>query len=165
MLAYPTRDEMRGRVDLVVPVWFPENVPDALCETLLRTTLAGCSSCLRPEHVALVVDGVPRLTALAQRLSVELGGSSGEPTTAFQVLSPIVNQGKGGALVVGWEALLADPALEFIATRDADGDHFLDDLPHLFRLLEFPSRRQGIAALFENIQAVPVMSGNAGGQD
>jgi hypothetical protein len=156
MLAYSTRHEMRGRVGLVVPVWFPEDLPDAVCETLLRTTLADCSSCLRPEHVALVVDGVPRLAALAERLSAELGGGLGEcvaPTplrgvpppggAAFQVLAPAVNQGKGGALVVGWEALLADPALEFIATRDADGDHFLDDLPHLFRLGEQMSCETG----------------------
>jgi hypothetical protein len=140
MLAYSTRHEMRGRIGLVVPVWFPEDLPDALCETLLRTTLADCSSCLRPEHVALVVDGVPRLAALAQRLSAEVGGSGAPDDIAFQVLASAVNQGKGGALVVGWEALLADPALEFIATRDADGDHFLDDLPHLFRLGEQMSR-------------------------
>jgi hypothetical protein len=145
MLAYSTRHEMRGRVGLVVPVWFPEDLPDALCETLLRTTLADCSSCLRPEHVALVVDGVTRLAALAERLSGEIGGSGAPDDIAFQVVAPAVNQGKGGALVVGWEALLADPALEFIATRDADGDHFLDDLPHLFRLGEQMSRETGNA--------------------
>src|SRR5688572_4786932 len=138
MLAYPTRPDMLGRVGLVVPVWFPEDLPDAVCETLLRTTLADCWSCLRPEHVALVVDGVPRLAALAQRLSAEMGSGSG-----FQVLAPAVNQGKGGALVVGWQALLADPALEFIAVRDADGDHFLDDMPHLFRLAEQMTRETG----------------------
>jgi hypothetical protein len=131
MLAYPTRREMRGRVGLVVPVWFPEDVPDALCETLLRTTLADCTSCLRPEHVA-------------QRLSAEPGGRSGDPDgAAFRVLASVENQGKGGALVLGWEALLADPALEYIAIRDADGDHFLDDLPHLFRLGEQMARETG----------------------
>ena len=40
MLAYPTRPDMLGRVGLVVPVWFPDDLPDAECETLLRTTLA-----------------------------------------------------------------------------------------------------------------------------
>jgi hypothetical protein len=139
MLAYPVRDEMRGRVGLVVPVWYPEDAADALCETLLRTTLADWASCLRPEHVALVVDGVPRLAALAERLREELSGG------AFRVLAPAVNQGKGGALVVGWEALLGDPALQFIATRDADGDHFLDDLPHLYRLGEQMVRETGNA--------------------
>lgn len=134
MVAYPIRSEMRGRVGLVVPVWYPADAPDALCEALLRTTLADWSSCLRAEHVALVVDGVPRLAALAERLNAELSGGG------FQVVAPAVNQGKGGALVVGWEALLADPALEFIAARDADGDHFLDDLPHLFRLGEQMAR-------------------------
>jgi hypothetical protein len=147
MLAYPTRDEMRGRVGLVVPVWFPQEVPDTLCETLLRTTLAGCSSCLYPEHVALVVDGVPRLAALAQRLSAELGGSGRSGGAGIQVLAPEVNHGKGGALVAGWEALLADPALEYIATRDADGDHFIDDLPHLFRLGEQMTRETGNAGV------------------
>jgi hypothetical protein len=121
-------------VGLVVPVWYPEEAPDALCETLLRTTLADWASCLRAEHVALVVDGVPRLAALAQRVNAELSGG------AFQVVAPAVNQGKGGALVVGWEALLADPDLEYLVARDADGDHFLDDLPHLFRLGEQMAR-------------------------
>jgi len=132
---------MRGRVGLVVPVWYPEAAPDALCETLLRTTLADWSSRLLAHHVALVVDGVPRLAALAQRVSAELSGG------AFQVVAPVVNQGKGGALVVGWKALLADPALEFIAARDADGDHFLDDLPHLFRLGEQMTRETGREAV------------------
>jgi hypothetical protein len=139
MTAYPTRREMVGRVGLVVPVWFSPETPEALCESLLRTTLSDWASCFEAEHVVLVVDGIPHLAELARRLSVELaaegrarGGSSG----VFRVLSPAVNQGKGGALAVGWEALLAEEQIEFIAVRDADGDHFLDDLPHLFRLGE-----------------------------
>ena len=79
--AYPTRPDMRGRVGLVVPVWFPEDLPDAVCETLLRTTLADCGSCLRPEHVALVVDGVPRLAALASytATTTRTAGSGPDP--------------------------------------------------------------------------------------
>jgi hypothetical protein len=141
MVAYPIRNEMRGRVGLVVPVWYPEDAPDALCETLLRTTLTDWSSCLRAEHVALVVNGVPRLAALAERINAELGGG------AIRVVAPAANQGKGGALVVGWETLLADPALEYVATRDADGDHFLDDLPHLYRLGEQMRRETGIPSV------------------
>src|SRR4051812_20152845 len=104
--AYPTHRDMKGRVGLVIPVWFAEDAPDALCEQLLRTTLADCPVCLEPEHVILVVDGVPRLTALAERLVAECAEAWGAP---FRVLAPGVNQGKGGALVAGWEALLADP--------------------------------------------------------
>jgi hypothetical protein len=142
MTAYPTHRDMKGRVGLVVPVWFPTDAPDALCERLLRTTLADCPACLEPEHVVLVVDGVPRLTALAERLAEEGAAAWGAP---FRVLAPAVNQGKGGALVAGWEALLADAALEFIAARDADGDHFVDDLPHLFRLGDQITRETGAA--------------------
>jgi hypothetical protein len=94
--------------------------------------------------VALVVDGVPHLATLAERLSQELGSPSG---AAFRVLSPPENQGKGGALVVGWEALLENPGLQFIAVRDADGDHFLDDLPHLYRLGEQIARETSAAAV------------------
>ena len=79
---------MRGRVGLVIPVWFPEDVPDAVCERLLRTTLADWETCLRAEHVALVVDGVPRLRTIAERLADELTG--GGPA-AFRVLAPAVN--------------------------------------------------------------------------
>lgn len=131
MRAYPTHRDMRGRVGLVVPVWFSADAPDDLCERLLRTTLADCPACLEPRHVVLVVDGVPRLTALAERLAEECAEAWGAP---FRVLAPAVNQGKGGALVCGWAALLAEPELDFLAARDADGDHFIDDLPHLFRL-------------------------------
>jgi hypothetical protein len=130
MTANLTREDMVGQVGLVVPVYYREQVPDDVCENLLRTTLAGYAGCLQPQHIVLVVDGAQRLTGLAERLSSELACG------AFRVKTLRVNQGKGGALVVGWEELLADEALKFIAVRDADGDHFLDDLPHLFRLGE-----------------------------
>jgi hypothetical protein len=143
--AYPTRHDMLGRVGLVVPVWFSPDTPETTCEALLRTTLTDCASCMLPEHVALVVDGVPHLAALAERLSLELAASGGAGSAgAFRVLKPPENQGKGGALVIGWESLLAESGLEFIAVRDADGDHFLDDLPHLFRLGEQIVRESGI---------------------
>jgi hypothetical protein len=142
MTAYLTHRDMTGRVGLVVPVWFSADAPDDLCERLLRTTLADCPACLKPEHIVLVVDGVPRLTTLAERLAAECAAEWGAP---FRVLAPAVNQGKGGALVAGWEALLADPALEYFAARDADGDHFLDDLPHLLRLADQITRETAAA--------------------
>jgi hypothetical protein len=132
--AYPSAAALRGRVGVVIPAWFaPETAPEAAA-ALLLTTLAGSDAVVAPHDVIVVADGSPVAAAAAAALRERLGHEWGYP---FQLLELPENQGKGAALVAGMRALLRDgdgPA--WIATRDADGDHFVDDLPHLFRVGE-----------------------------
>jgi hypothetical protein len=50
------------------------------------------------------------------------------------VLATEQNQGKGGAVAYGIDYLLDNSEVDYIVTRDADGDHFINDTPHLVRL-------------------------------
>ena len=127
---YAERGEMRGRVGMVIPAWFSADLPPAEASALLGTTLAGCGDCLHPADVVVVVDGSPTASAAARALHAQ-----GEP---FTLLDLPENQGKGGALATGIRHLLQrdGPPLAWITVRDADADHFLDDLPHLYRVGE-----------------------------
>jgi len=134
---------MRGQVGVVIPAWFAPDVPVDDAARLLLTTLADSPACLSPLHVAVVVDDsevARRAAALARE---QLAREWGEP---FGVLDLTQNRGKGGAVMAGTELLLGRyPGLRWIGVRDADGDHLIDDLPHLFRAgeqlaAEYPQR-------------------------
>jgi hypothetical protein len=124
---------MLGRVGVIIPVWFSRHLPVAEAEGLLETTLADTPSCIRPEDLVLVVDGSPVASAAAASVREKLAEVWGTP---FTVLELKENQGKGAALAVGFRYLLERPGdpLLWIAARDADGDHLIDDLPHFYRL-------------------------------
>jgi hypothetical protein len=132
---YAERKEMRGQVGVVIPAWFSADLPTTEAVALLGTTLAGSAECLDPVDVVVVVDGSPTASAAANVLHARFREEWGEP---FTLLDLPENQGKGGALATGIRHLLernGEPP-EWIAVRDADADHFLDDLPHLYRLGE-----------------------------
>lgn len=132
-LLYADRTEMLGRVGVVIPVWFSRHLPVVEAEGLLETTLADTPSCVRAEDLVLVVDGSPMASAAAGSVREKFAEVWGKP---FTVLELQENQGKGAALAVGIRHLLereGDPLL-WIAARDADGDHMLDDLPHFYRI-------------------------------
>lgn len=130
---YPQRSAMIGRVGMVVPAWYAPDTTGDAAEALLETTLAGCGSCVLPGDLVVVTDGSPVAARAAGSLRAR---DSAEWADPFDLLELPENRGKGGALVAGIRRLLErgrDTPLEWIATRDADGDHFVDDLPHLFR--------------------------------
>ena len=115
---------MRGRVGVVIPCWYSAMTDPVLALRLLRTTLAGSDAWVEPHHILVVIDGSERAAEAAEALRSEL---------SFRVHHLSENQGKAAAVEAGLRTLLADPELDWFAVRDADGDHFLDDLPHLFR--------------------------------
>jgi len=131
-LLYPDRSEMLGRVGVVIPAWFSRHLPVAEAEGLLYTTLVGSPSCVQPEDIVVVVDGSPVASAAAAAVLERLTAEWGQP---FTILELQENQGKGAALTVGIRHLLERPGIPllWIAARDADGDHLIDDLPHLYR--------------------------------
>ncbi|MCC6444977.1 MAG: glycosyltransferase [Armatimonadetes bacterium] len=124
--AYAACQDIRGRLGMVVPAWFPTDTPQEQVEALLRATLSDFDSLLEPERLVVVVDGQERILRAAGRLRPQLG--------PFHVVWQEENRGKAAAVVAGIRALLPDQGLEYIMTRDADGDHFMNDAPHLFRL-------------------------------
>jgi hypothetical protein len=132
--AYPGHAALRGRVGVVVPAWFAPETLVAEAARLLMATLEDTPACLAPGDVAVVVDGSPVALEAARMLREQLGQAWG---ASFQLIDLETNRGKGAALVAGirWllERSLPEAPLAWIAARDADGDHLLDDLPHLFR--------------------------------
>ncbi len=128
---YPLRESMIGRVGLVVPAWFAPDTSPQLARELLHATLGDLPSCLAPADALVVVDGSPVAAAAARAVLAGLSAGGAPP---FRIHELPENQGKGAALALGIRLLLEErPQLTWIAIRDADGDHFLDDLPHLYR--------------------------------
>jgi hypothetical protein len=131
---YEVRGDMRGRVGTVVPAWYPSDMPAEEAAQLLATTLADSPSCAEPQDVVVVVDGSPVALAAARKAQEDLGKEWSAP---FRLIELPENRGKGAALVAGIRWLLEREAtigpVAWIAARDADGDHLIDDLPHLYR--------------------------------
>jgi len=130
---YPEHAELRGRVGMVIPAWYPPGVPAAEAARLLATTLADNWALVRLEDVMVVVDGSDAARTAAASVTQDLGDAG---HGAVEVLDFQTNAGKGAALGAGFRRLLEHTELEWFGVRDADGDHFIEDLPHLYRIAE-----------------------------
>lgn len=128
---YLTNEELRTALGMVVPLWFPPDMTAEQGEALLTTSLADAESLMQWPHVVLVVDASPSAQIAAERLQTRCQARHG---TAFVVLSLPENLGKGGAVAQGLHYLLENTGIESVVVRDADGDHFINDVPHLARL-------------------------------
>jgi hypothetical protein len=128
---YPTHSELRPRLAIVVPAWYSPATDPGDAQRLLLTTLADCATLVEPERVVVVVDGSPVAGRAARAVQAHLRPRWG---ASFTLIELEENQGKGAAIVAGLKHLLGDRnPPEWTAVRDADGDHLLDDLPHLAR--------------------------------
>lgn len=121
----------RHSLGMVIPVWFPPTVTDGRVRENLLATLRGCEHYLPWEHVVLVVDGDARSAAIVQELQGAWRQRHGQ---AFDVVYSPENRGKGFAVFRGAEWFLERHDLHYLAVRDADGDHALNDLANLMRL-------------------------------
>ncbi len=131
---------LRERVGMVMPAWFGPEVPEEQIAELLRHTLDGTPRLARSERIVVVVDGVPRVEAVARVLQEEWRRAGREP---FVLLSLPDNLGKGAAVATGlWYLLATDPPA-WCLTRDADGDHRVTDMPRLVALGEQIAAEQG----------------------
>ncbi len=125
-------ETMRQSLGLVIPVWFAPDMPPDEMRRLLSNTLADSELFLAPAHLALVVDGCPQAESATRQVADEFAARVG---AAPVVLCKEPNEGQAGAVCHGFEWLMAHTDLPYLASRDADGDHDLYDLPQLFRLL------------------------------
>lgn len=123
---------MRQSLGLVVPVWFAPDMPPDDMRRVLGQTLADSEFFLDPAHLVLVVDGCAHAEAPAEQAAEEFAARAG---AAPVVLCKDLNEGQGGAVCFGFEWLMEHTPVAHFASRDADGDHDIYDLPQLFRLL------------------------------
>jgi hypothetical protein len=124
-------DVMRRSLGMLIPVWFPPTLSDDQVRDTLLDTLHDCEHYLPWEHVVLVVDGDARSYAVVQDLQTACRQCHGQ---AFDVLYSSENRGKGAAVLRGTQWFLGKDGLEYLTTRDADGDHVLNDLVNLMRM-------------------------------
>jgi hypothetical protein len=122
---------MRRSLGMLIPVWFPPSLSDDQIRDILADTLHDCDHFLPWDHVVLVVDGDGRSYTVAQDLQASCRQRHGQ---AFDVVYSAENGGKGAAVLRGVQWFLGKDGLEFLTTRDADGDHALNDLVNLMRL-------------------------------
>ena len=128
---YLTNQDIRGNLGMVIPVWFADDVPTEQVRALLGLTLADAEAVVRPERIVLVVDGPLTCQDEVSGLRGQLGREWGTPPATLRLHE---NVGKGGAVAAGMELLLEDAGVDFVCVRDADGDHFVSDVPRLARL-------------------------------
>ena len=112
---------------MVIPVWFPNETSDDEIIRILSLTMADAEHTAKPEHQILVCDGQERVKKLVDGMVKSLQ----EP---FIILLTEQNRGKGGAVACGIDHLLSNSDVEYVVIRDADGDHFVNDVPNLVRL-------------------------------
>jgi hypothetical protein len=124
-------DVMRRSLGMLIPVWFPSTLDNDQVRDTLLDTLHDCDHFVPWEHVALVVDGDARSYAVVQELQAACRQRHGQ---TFEVLYNVENGGKGAAVLHGTRWFLEKEGLEYLTTRDADGDHLLNDLVNLMRL-------------------------------
>ena len=141
---YLTHRDLRARLGMVVPLWFPPEMTAAEIEGILSTSLADVETCVDLPHLVTVVDAAPQAHLAVERLRTQCQSPQGQ---SFTVLSLPQNQGKGGAVAAGLRYLLDNTITEFMVIRDADGDHFVNDVPHLVRLGQQMVTEQGTALI------------------
>ena len=124
---YFSSEEIRPTLSMVVPVWFPKDLPRPRMCRILSATLRDCGIYVEPSNIKVVVDGAPWCFEVLDEIRAETG-------IEFDEFHLDTNRGKGAAVRAGMRRALARSDVSFVVIRDADGDHFLNDLPHLFRI-------------------------------
>jgi hypothetical protein len=123
---------IRERTALVMPQWFAPDVDAGQALGILTANLADADLYVEPARLCLVIDGCPAGQEAADALNARRKASGQEP---YPVVSNAANLGQGESLVRGFQELMdrGRPS-DWYVTRDADGDHFISDLPHLARM-------------------------------
>jgi hypothetical protein len=116
--------QVRQHTGVVLPVYLT-GADTALGAALLADTVQALRLLVeRPTSICLSVDGEQNGKAVAEDLARRHGVS---------LCCTPRNQGKLQALRQGVAQLWDMPGLEYLATVDADGDHFANELPNLAR--------------------------------
>ncbi len=128
---YATIADLRPRLGMVIPVWYNPAESDETMAGLLRLTLADCALFMPLDRIVLVVDGSPRIARVAQAERDRLLRQEG---LAPELIIEEENRGKEYAVTLGMRWLLRERSdADLLCVRDADADHFINDLPNLAR--------------------------------
>ncbi|MCX7642698.1 MAG: hypothetical protein N2116_02665 [Armatimonadetes bacterium] len=119
---------IKQTVGMVVPIWFAPTTPLERVEELLLATFENWDVFLLPERVVLVLDGCDWCLKPTRRVQKTLQGED------WTIVMLERNVGKGGATVTGIQCLVERSEPKYIVIRDSDNDHWLSDLPKLWRL-------------------------------
>jgi len=131
MASYNAMAQLRDAVAIIVPVWYPKDLVRNDARALLDATLSDNGQVVNWENVWVVVDGQETSLALARSLRAAYKKRHG---STFRIARTEVNRGKGYAMLEGIRAAFENPAVRFVAIRDCDGDHVMNDLPNMARL-------------------------------
>jgi hypothetical protein len=115
---------LRPHTAVLVPVYFPPETPDDAIREMLRRVLLDTFAFVDEGRLLFVCDG----RQPAWDVITELGRELDQP---FSSLLQEPNAGKGIALIAGMQRLLRDEEVQFIITRDSDGNHFAWDMPRM----------------------------------
>lgn len=129
------QEQIAARAGLVVPAYFSDKPTDETVRHLLWMTLGDSPRYISPRHTWVVVDGDARTARLVEEINARLEGVYGQ---RVNIRALPANRGKLWAIKQGIEALLAQcPAVDYIITRDSDGDHIASDMPQLVRAADW----------------------------
>ncbi len=127
---------IRQRLGMVIPVWFASETPPEQVANLLFATLQDWEVFFLPERVVLVLDGCEWCLKPLEQVQAQLHGAG------WQKVLLEHNQGKGGAVIAGFERLLTTQLVDYVVIRDSDNDHWLSDLPRLWQLAQLIERER-----------------------
>jgi len=113
----------------IIPIWFSPDAAEDRIAALLDETLTGANAIAPPSNRFFYVDGAERIVPLV-RQAAERHCPSAAVEAAPQ------NQGKGAGVFAGLRAGLDQPQIQWLAVRDADGDHRASDFPLILQLGE-----------------------------
>ena len=133
---YKTPDILE-KVAVLIPVYFKPGEDPKLIRGILEDTFRHQASICRSENLLAVVDR----NSAAERIFREAGEQS--PLYGVKIHILRENRCKAGAVREGLENLLSRTDAEYFATRDCDGDHFIEDLPRLVHFLLYASDLTG----------------------
>ncbi len=130
---------LRQHTGIVIPTFAPPNVDASLSRQLLEDTVHACVQQVDdPMSICLSVDGENCGKDMAEELASHFG---------VMVCSTPENKGKLHALRNGVDRIFAESKHRYLATLDADGDHFPNELVNLLRAANHIQRSRGIEKL------------------
>lgn len=126
MEGWNSQAELAHSFGMIVPTYFSASIDADLVRQLLLITLQDTPAYLPWQQVWVVVDGDLRSADILRSLRSDLG--------PFNLLVDPANHGKLWAVRQAMQVALSSAAnLDFIVTRDCDGDHAASDIPALVR--------------------------------
>ena len=127
--------ELAGKTGIVIAAYFSAKPSDDMVRHLLWMTLGDTHHYVPLDQVCVVVDGDERTARLAGEIQNRLLQEHG---SSFDLLPLAENHGKLWAVRQGMRRLLeAHAQIEYLVTRDGDGDHALSAVPQLVRTAAF----------------------------